>query len=248
MKDILVKASLLLRPAFFALPLAVIFSAANVQAQPAVKPVPPVGPLLDSAPDPSQWVITLTYPQDRVKGGVAGFTETRTRTITTTKTGNIMHEEVVDARGGKQDTWHVGRDVYEKLTGAPTWIQPPAGTLFPTSGFRDLDWISSDNYVGSIKYSGRNCLVFVQGAPSSLNVESPSFEIEQLDPFNVVAFIDSESRLPVEARAFGVFSSFHFTDAPTDKLTLPPDLVAQLKRDRDILSRLGGRLPPVSDH
>jgi hypothetical protein len=68
--------------------------------------------------------------------------------------------------------------------------------------------------------------------------------MEQLDTFHNVAFIDAESRLPVETRAFGAYSSFRFTDAPTDKLTLPADLVTQLKHDQEILSRLSGHISP----
>jgi len=184
------------------------------------------------------------YPQDRVKGGVKGFTETRTRTITTTKTGKIIHEEIVGAQGSKYDSWHVGRNVYDKWTGSPSWTQEPANAVHASGEFRGLDWLSKNDYVGSLNYSGHHCLVFVQDAPPTLNVESSSFEMEQLDTFHNVAFIDSESRLPVETRTFGTYSSYRFTDAPTDKLTLPEDLVTQLKHDQEILSRLSGHFAP----
>jgi len=153
-------------------------------------------------------------------------------------------DDYVGAGGAKRDIWHVGRDVYEKWTGAPMWVQDPARTVFPASGFRDLDWISKDNYVGSVSYSGRNCLVFVQGAPPTLNLQNSGPGLEQLDAFHTIAFIDSESRLPVEVRLFGDYRSFRFATPATDKLALPPDLVAQLKHDADIISRLSGVRTP----
>ncbi len=221
----------------------VLSCANNGVAQTAAKPLPPEGPLLVSAPDPSAWTITLSYPQDRVKGGVKGFTETRTRTITTTKTGKIIHEESVGAQGTKYDSWHVGRNVYDKWTGAPSWSQEPANTA-TRAEFKDLDWVSKNDYVGKLDYAGHRCLVFVEGAPADLNVESSTFEMDQLDNFHNVSFIDAKSRLPVETRTFGTYSSYSFTDGPAEKLTLPADLVTQLKKDQEILSRLSGHFAP----
>ncbi|MEI9999209.1 MAG: hypothetical protein WDO13_08545 [Verrucomicrobiota bacterium] len=125
-------------------------------------------------------------------------------------------------------------------------MQVPAKDVGPVVDFRGLDWLSKDDYVGSLQLAGHNCLVFVANAPKDFNLAVAGGTAEALDRFQQVAFIDAETRLPVEVRNYGDYQDYRFSDAPSARLKLPLDLVEQLKRDQAILSRLGGQ-PPAQD-
>jgi len=230
-------------------------STAEASAQ---KQAPPPGPLLESAPAFSQWVITFSYPEDRQKSSnsapLPAYASTRLRTITTTKTKNIVHEEFVDASGRKFDVWHVANKQYRKLFGSKVWLENSAGEVnngsatdymaFPPTGFRDLDWLSDQNYAGTVKYVGRDCLVFVMNAPPGLDLSSANTPPDKFESFGMIAFIDLGSRLPVEIQTNGVMRTYQFTDPPPDAvLKLPPDLSEQIKKGEEERARLNQRPP-----
>jgi len=250
-----------LRSGIWVLPPLIILCAASAHAQTGSSPKPelPPGPPLAPAPSFSQWIVTFSYPEERAKSeNPSGFgpgpvnVGTRTKKITTTKTEEIVHEEFVDGLGGKFDQWHVGPILYIKSSGSNTWGQIEASRatdrgidtdeVLPANGFRGLGWIARDNYAGTVKYSGRNCLLFVLGAPPHLDLSNPD-SLKKLESLNAVAFVDAESRLPVEAGASGVIRYFQFADAPSDKLTLPPDLAQQIQQGEEGRARLEQRLP-----
>jgi hypothetical protein len=194
---------------------------------------PPAGSMIASAPELSQWVITFSYPGDTPKGVTPPPplpADNRLRAITTTKTKEIVHEQAVNGMGRTIDTWVIGQDQFFKASDDTFWGRAlPGHSVWPANGFRDLDWVSRDNYVGTMKYAGHSCLVFIQGAPVGMNIAKPGAPVPSFDSFNVVAFIDAESRLPVESRDVGVVRSFQFGPEPTDKLVPPPDLAQELK-------------------
>ena len=94
--------------------------------------------------------------------------------------------------------------------------------MVASNRFQDIDWIEAESYLGTIKYAGHSCLVFAPNAPVGLKVSSDAFA-----PFALtapqLAFIDAETRYPVEIRANGVFRVYKFSSSP-DSLALPDDL------------------------
>jgi hypothetical protein len=241
MKGVPNKASLLLRLAFFALPLPLIFPPANAQDQANPASQLPDGPLPAPAPDYSQWVVTFSNPEDKNKGPGSSSTSAM---ITTTKTGYIIHEEIVNGSGAKLDEWHVGNTLYTKGSGSTLWNEARSGRsssfeAFPASGFRNLDWVTRNSYVGTIVLAGHSCLVFVPERPQKLDLSDPV----QLDALTTYAFLDANSRLPVKVRFNGVTSIYQFKDPPTEKLTLPPDLTSQLKKNEEAVESLNKPMP-----
>jgi len=219
-----------------------LFCATRADAQPATRPEPPAGPLLAPAPDFSQWVVTFSYPGERDQStpssaSAPSITETRTRTITTTKTKDIVHEETIGVRGEKRDDWHIGLNQYAKLPSSNTWFLGQPDVKFPASGFRDLDWITTEGYIGTVKLGGRPCLVFAPDAPPSLGLSGATPQAKDLEALPRVAYIDAESRLPVQVQENGTIRFFRFNSPPTDMLTPPPDLEQELKKAKEIQDR-----------
>jgi hypothetical protein len=243
--------------------LALVPFVAEAQNEPAPKPELPPGPAIASAPEFSQWVTTFSYLEDRAAAlahdnkALPPDVLTRTRTITTTKTKEIVHEEYVDGNGTKFDEWHVGPVVYMKDPAAKQWGELSASTAgsgatggpnysrLPTTGFRDLDWITRENYAGTIKLGDRPCLVFIVGAPSHFILSSSALtsQADELDSFSRVAYVDAETRLPMQVQISGVLRYYRFGTAPTDKLTLPPDLTNQLEVGEEGRAVMSQRLP-----
>ena len=242
---------------------AIILCAGEAHAQTSSECSPksqvPCGPLLACASNFSQWVITFSYPEDRQKDSTApasnpaaDLLKTRVKTITTTKTDDIVHEEMVDAQGGKFDHWYVGDIQYTKTANSDTWLQNvpikydgrnSSYSPLPASGFRGLEWITSENYAATLKYGGRSCLVFVQHAPANLNLSNPATQIQQLQSLSTVAFIDAESHLPIQVQVDGVIRFYQFVDPPSAKQVLPPDLADQITKGNEGRARLSARAP-----
>jgi hypothetical protein len=204
----------------------------------------PEGPLPAPAPNFSQWVITVSDPQAKSKaGGTPEAANPSTHTIITTKTGQIIHEEIRSGTEVTVDEWHVGSILYIKSTGSTVWGEITRRSsnfeVFPASGFRNLDWIKKENYVGTVQCGGHSCLAFVQARPSKLDLS----DANQLDSLDAYAFLDATSRLPVQVRANGLTYFYQFKDAPTEKLALPSDLAEQLQKGQEAEERLNQRMP-----
>ena len=136
-------------------------SHASPQENPQPRPGVPSGPLLQTAPDFSQWEITLSYPKPPKNRPAEPSSEkpvapvpVRLSKIVTTKTREIIHEEETDSNGQRSEKWHVGSLQYAQPPGKSVWYESDAGKLpdgsasdpsyspLPASGFRELDWIS----------------------------------------------------------------------------------------------------------
>lgn len=218
-----------------------------------LKPVLPSGPLLQSVAAFAEWTITFSYPEERQKPApgepapAAAYLNKRIRTIDTTKTQEIVREVITSVDGSKISEWTLGNTQFRKSADSPLWLQgqldsttgsaAPGGTL-PASGFRDMDWISKDAYMGTIKYGDKNCLVFSPGAPLNLELLKGAEQMKKLDELGRVALIDATTRFPVEVRMDGVIRYYQFGDAPDMRLTLPPDLLAQIKNGNEARARL----------
>ncbi len=216
----------------------------------------PSGPLLNSAPAFSQWIITISYPDDKKENGVANPSDpakpipenlaARPRTITTTKTGEIIHEETVTVGGNKLENWQINGDFYIKFPGNSFWSAyeksgPPTSdsrvALLPACGFRGLDWINKYTYAGKIKSASGFWLVFVPGGRETVNAQDPT-KLKVLDTLPTLAYVDAETRLPVMARADGVTRAFSFTQPPPTSLqTLPADLADEIKKGAELRAK-----------
>ena len=201
----------------------------------------PSEPLVVQPPDYSKVAITYSYPDERAAkaNGKTLPPDGRPRMITMTRTKDIIWQEIVDGLGAKIECWHVRGSDYSKGVDAVSWgqAQKPSATA---GQILQLDWIDRGNYVGTIKYANRDCLVFAQGVPPNFDLQRAVAE-DKLDSFRFLAFIDKETRLPVEDHHFGDFRFFRFEDAPTAPLTLPPDLAQQMKVGQEMMDRLSHR-------
>lgn len=208
------------------------------------KPVPSP-PFVASVADPAQWVVTLSYPEDRDKTAPppdSKIAAGQIRTILNEKAGNTIHRATTTENGNTTEEWQVGTNHYQKGWDSTTWGEnlkdfAPLAAVFP-----DLDWLSADNYVGTMNYGGHNCFVFAPGAPPKLDLSSPD-GATQLDTLAQVAFIDAQSRLPVEVRVGTTYQDYKFGDSPSDQLTLPDDLLAMLKKEASIKAMMNRPIP-----
>jgi hypothetical protein len=212
---------------------------------------PPSGRLLESAPDYSQWVITFSYATPTADGAPAPppspADKYKLKSITTTKTGSIIHEELENGIGKTGDFWFVSGIEYFHSPGATTWQEVRPGSTggmnydsMPASGFRGLDWINGSNYIGMLSRAKHQYLVFTQGSTPG-GPKTPTAEDYQ--NLTTYALIDNATRFPVEVKALGTVSTYHFADPPTEKQQLPPDLVAVIKGGEELRARLSQQPP-----
>jgi len=221
------------------------------QSSPVPKPEPPPGPLLATAPDHSEWLVTFSYPDERSKDAAADSAAAgRTKTIVTSRAKDTVHEEITDASGGRFDEWFIGGILYSKNAAGKTWGElhagdpkRPAFSPLPASGFRGLDWINKESYAGTMKFGGRMCLVFIDNAPPHVILSEVAEQPGGFENFSKVAFVDAESRLPVQEEVAGIIRSYKFVDPSPDAFTLPPDLDAALKQEAETRAALSQRLP-----
>jgi hypothetical protein len=170
----------------------------------------------------------------------------RPRTITTTKTGDIIHEETVSVVGIRTEDWQVNGDYYIKYPGKTIWSayekSAPAPIIngspvvlgLATNGFRGLDWINKETYAGKMKTSYGDCLIFVPGGRNSTSALDPG----KIDSLPKIACIDAATRLPTMARAAGETRVFTFTQPPpTAAQTLPDDLAAEIKTGNQLRAK-----------
>jgi hypothetical protein len=207
----------------------------------APKPTPPPRPLLNPAPEFSKWMITLSYPDDdaaKAKGVLRSSSEQNApRRILTTKTREIIHEEIVDVSGGKIDKWQVGGTFYVFSSDQKYWGEyapddrknsqtgDAASSAVPGNGFRGLGWIDSETYAGSIKQSNAVYLVFVPSGASNLDLN----DLKSLEAQPTIAYVDEASRLPALFKKDGVTQSYSFLAPPSAMQTLPADLAKSIR-------------------
>ena len=197
------------------------------------------GPPLNPAPADSQWIISYTYPQERKEFAKPDrhtiINSDLPRRVVTTKTGSLIHEEIWAVSGKKQDCWQLNGNYYIKFPGKNFWSayekdpansQPAAQEpALPASGFRGLDWVNEQTYLGLLKSDQSSYLIFVPTKASGANIKDSSSLQKQ--PF--IAYIDAQSRLPANVIEENVIRSYKFTTAPA-ALALPPELAAEIKQ------------------
>ena len=222
------------------------------------KPVLPSGPLLQSAPNFSQWEVTYTYADEQKSNqSSAGkpkpvFTgaDTRPRQVVTTKTGQIVHEEQTDVSNRKVELWFNGGTQYGRGGDGTVWFEVGPGAPgqqnyrpLPANGFRNLDWISAGNFAGSVPSGNTTCLIFVPGGYQKLDLSDPAQQAARLKTATVIAYIDATSRLPILVRNRDETRVYRFGPPPVEMQSLPADLASQIKQGVEGRARLYAPAP-----
>lgn len=222
---------------------------ADASAAPSAAPMEvPAGCLLENAPAFSKWTVTFTYQKDP-NPAAAPRTGSEPSQMIVTKTRNIIREEIVDGKGQRTETWHVGATQYRKPAGDSTWYEAgptdngfaasdPTYSPMPANGFRGWDWIGKDTYTGTTALDLGTCLVFVPGGSTKLNLSNPARIKEQLAAQPVVAYVSEDKRLPVALRMGTMLQRFQFAQPPDAMQTLSPDLNEQIKKGEEGRARL----------
>ena len=113
----------------------------------------------------------------------------------------------------------------------------------PAVGYRDVDFITEANYAGTMPYNKRSCLVFVPGGANALDLNHAKDAPKKLAGIDTVAYVDAETRLPVEVRSHGETRVFQFDPPPKRMQTLPAELLAQIRKGDDARTRLNQPAP-----
>ena len=230
--------------------LAAAVSLAAAEPPPVYEKTPlPTGPLINRAPDFSQWQIAFSYAKSAKSAagaaGAAGAPDAAAapagaeptakphipKEVTVTRTKPRWHAELVYQDGKKMESWCDGLMRYE-VGPEPGMVMPiaefnpgynPAFLEYSTADFPDVDWVSPATYLGTLKDTPY--WVFQQGEGGAM------------------VWIDSTTRFPVRwQRAFET-RVFKFLAPPTELLTLPGN-VAKISEDLRRIRQLSNQVPP----
>ncbi len=151
-----------------------------------------------------------------------------------TKTKDIIRQEYYDQKQNVWTTWCVpgfqitvwpdGRhyilQTEQKIN--PSGPPPILYTDFSKTDFQGFEWISIKNYAGIQNIQGRKCIVFKDDV-----LVDPEYHITALG----LAYIDFDSRLPVELILGSTEHTYEYKKPPAAMLT-PPPLVQSLLSNR----------------
>jgi hypothetical protein len=226
----------------------------------------PDGPLLKRVPDFAAWNVTdqgsLTTGSgsSSADGGADKKTVSQAKFI---KTGSTIFEQSVDSEGRSQEIWRISGMRVAKISGISSPIVCPdfgGGDIFSidfsVSDFAGLDWVSKDSYAGIIKYQGRDCILFKsevsplsrsqQGAEAAriASEKAEGLPVDAETPkIPAIAYIDSETRLPILVAFGGQRRSYQYNSPPTEKLSPPLELAGPYKAYLQRLKRVSA--PPA---
>ncbi len=230
--------------------------ASSVGQQPAATRQPATrprlsGPALKPAPALSQWTISYTYPEER-SSAPASAPHPKPgpdlpRRVVVARDGAKFHEEVWNVGGDKKrDCWQQNQSFYEKPLGQSYWSAYGKPTdlrqaiadhvpnrALPESGFRNVEWINDQTYIGSVKAGQSTYLVFVPRATADLNIDDP----KSLQKQPTIAYVESLTRLPVSVTSQNVVQTYKFSGVSA-ALTLPADLTAEITKGDQIRAKL----------
>ena len=167
------------------------------------------------------------------------------RSILTTKTGKIFHEETTSVSGKKLDRWQQDQTFYIKNESQRNWgaydneyrrknpTTDPSLSPIPESEFRGLDWIKDDTYAGPVRSGTATFFVFVPSNAAALDVN----DAKALEGQPVIAYVDAATRLPASVRENGVTRIYSYSTPPSVPLTIPEDLAASIKRGEELKAK-----------
>jgi hypothetical protein len=201
-------------------------------------PSRPDGQLLKKPADFAKWEVIYTYAKSDAPG-TRPSAPGDLKSLVTTKTGNIVHEQATDLQGRITDTWHTGATQYRKPPGEAVWYQPvppsegQGGSSdyapIPPNGYRQWDWVGESTFVGTFPFDNVACLVFVPGGRSAVGEEDEKKAAAKIGAMPVVAYVNAETRLPVALRMGNITGRVTFHPSPASAQVLPTDLIDQLR-------------------
>ena len=247
---------------------------AQAQTEP---PSRPPGILLQlRAPAISQWTVTCYPSKTPANAEAENKTASDSSAVkssqftTVTKTKNIIHEQVSMPNGQRKETWTVGglqfltlpgsteREVKDCASIARVRAENFTYTDFSKTDFPGLENLTPDDYVGTSKVMGRECIVLRKETPAApkedrMDLKKEELDIEALtqplpssekDKTNLVACVDLQIRLPILVEQDGEKRIYQFGAPPQAMLTLPKDIQQDLERrarEREQMGRMPAR-------
>ena len=217
-------------------PLAILYAQkpAEIESSPL-----PSGALLVRAPSLARWQITSSSESAPSASPAAASSlpqpslprAAEVRQITVTKSGMAYYREVLFDDSSELDEWWVaGVQVTQKKGHPGLLVSHQTGDLFymnfVSSDFPEFDWIGPKTYIGIQKLGGRKCLVFksqIQRVPEvAMRGMSPEELMSaQKDLQPVMAWIDLETRLPLQFATEGKKETYTFLLPSSGPLVLP---------------------------
>lgn len=216
--------------------------AANAQ-QPSSTPVVLPNPILAKMPSMAAWTITVLSRQSPQEPNSAepGKAVPSAKFVFV-KTEPLMHVTRIDASGHEIHQWCVGATQYVlNQNSADVGVMDPEADDYITGDFQNLSWIKEPNFSGMKPYKGKQCWVFKDRVLQCKLREFEDAKKRAADQKNLfdeniyyqeeVAYIDSESRLPMVVQRGDDFYVYTYEAPPTALLTLPENLKQKVHAD-----------------
>lgn len=234
-----------------------MLSLGSVWAQtptPFAKPTPPPPPYLKAAPKMSAW--TVQFGEAQAASQQKSATGSRIRQINVVRTKALRLVVFTCGDGRREELWSNGTCFVANSAGSATltgFFMAPESLeeQYQVSDFPEFRWVSKHNYVGTVELEQRPCLVF-QGVDFSKKladwrVDQPGGEKPVSKPVAekmMTAWIDAETRLPVQWALGNEVRKVIFTPPPSGMLTVPEkiaEIFGQMNRIQDIASGRASR-------
>lgn len=202
----------------------------------------PPGPILEKQPDFSAWRIVYSFGKAESKPGSpaspgGGAQESapsshQPKTFTMTRTKPLWHAVLIDVSDVKNETWYDGATRFNQGAAPSSFVPITNGDSggqglkdYFSNGeeFPDVEWVSPATYLGVEKSTG--------------------YRVFQQSGGGAVLWVDSTTRHPVRWQKEGETRVFQFLPAPTDPLTLPPN-VTKISRALKHLDEMSRAAPP----
>jgi hypothetical protein len=251
-----------------------IGSAFFLQAQSPVDQGPPQGPLLNRAPEPSQWIIKTELAQtpsvSNTESTLTSSTPAKSakpRILTVIKSNNLIFEKLLTEYGGEIETWRSSRWTVISANGNGWMIAPSGGNTFNSTDYSKTDfagfgWIALKNFTGTREVGGKHCLIFKDKVltldPQEIATMSavqareanPANRVLNLDllKVDVEADIDFKTRLPVQLiykTSSGVMTRSYTFESTQATLSVPAGIQQLLQKFQNYQRRLAVPIAPI---
>jgi hypothetical protein len=194
----------------------------------------PEGPRIGRAPEFAAWTITIS-PVKPPKPGpspsppplpAARLFFSPPKLLRTTRTGNILRQERVDATGTTTEMWTRGAIQTVLLPEDPNPVACEQGSPFHAlfsnlreSDFPELGWVQNAQFQGIHPFAGRDCLIFRATGPDAPGGKA-------------LACIDKATRLPAATQWGNEQRIYRFLKPPKSTLK-PPQAVQEYFERRE---------------
>jgi hypothetical protein len=202
----------------------------------------PGGPPLKRAPDMSSWQVTCQATAPTGTPALPGLTTPPPPilpfvTMTVVKTKDRRSIESIDAAGlktirffdGSMESYTAPGTLTARYFTGENKKMPGFYIDFSRTDFPECGWITPEKYSGIEVRSDHKCLVFTDNAAKPAqaagNSSSPS------DAASSTAYVDLDTRLPVNDQVGRLTYTYQYLPAPTEMLSLPTLMKARIDFD-----------------